>query len=59
MSDALAVRQDFSQVLGSQDISKGGLCQQTGGKVSIANIGHRCDGVTDAEVDHAIYANCN
>lgn len=59
MSDALAVRQNFSEALSSQHISEGGLRQQAGGEVSIGNIGHGRDGITDAEVDHSIHTNGN
>lgn len=59
MSDALTVRQELSQVLGPQDISEGGLSQQTGGEVSVRHVGHRGDGVTDLEVHHSVHTNCN
>lgn len=59
VGDALAVRQELGQVLGTEDIPEGGLSQQAGGEVSIAHVGHRGDGVTDAEVHHAVYADRN
>lgn len=59
MSDALAVRQELSQVLSPQDISESSLSQQTGGGVSIRHVGHRGDGVADSEVHHSVHTNCN
>lgn len=59
MSDALAVRQELSQVLGPQDVSEGGLGQQSGGEISIRHIGHRGDGVADAEVHHSVHTDRN
>lgn len=59
MSDALTVRQELSQVLSPEDISEGGLSQQTGREVGIAYVGHRGDGVTDSEVHHSVHTNCN
>ena len=59
MSDALTVGQELSQILGPQDISEGGLSQQTGGEVSISNVGHRGDGVTDPEVHYSVHRYCN
>lgn len=59
VSDALAVRQELGQVLGTEDVPEGGLSQQTGGKVSVGHVGHGGDGVTDAEVHHSIHRDCN
>lgn len=59
MGDALAVRQELGQVLCPEDVPEGGLSQQAGGEVSIGHVGHRGDGVTDAEVHHAVYADRN
>lgn len=59
MSDALAVGQELGQVLGPQDISEGGLSQQTGGVVSVGHVGHRGDGVKHPEVHHSVHANCD
>lgn len=59
VSDALTVRQELGQVLRTEDVPEGGLSQQAGGGVSIGHIGHRGDGVTDAEVHHTIHTDCN
>lgn len=59
VGDALAVRQELGQVLGAQDIPEGGLSQQAGGEVSVGHVGHGGDGVTDAEVHHAVDADRN
>ncbi len=59
VSDSLTVRKKLSQVLSPQDISEGGLSQQTGGEVSVRHIGHRGDGVTDPEVHNSIHRNCD
>lgn len=57
--DALTVRQELRQVLGSQDVPECGLSQQAGGEVGIDHIGHRRDGVTDSKVDHSIHGDGN
>lgn len=59
VGDALAVRQELGQVLGAEDVPEGGLSQQAGGEVSIGHVGHRGDGVADAEVHHAVHADRN
>lgn len=59
VSDALTVRQELSQVLGPQDISEGGLGEQSGGEIRIRHIGHGGDGVADAEVHHSVHADRN
>lgn len=59
LRNALSIRQDLSQVLSTQNVSEGGLSQQSSGKVSISHVGNRGNGVTDPEVHHAIYANSN
>lgn len=56
VGDALAVRQELGQVLGAEDVPEGGLSQQARGEVSIGHVGHRGDGVADAEVHHAVDA---
>ena len=56
VGDALAVRQQLGQVLGSQHVSERGLGQQAGGEVCVRDVGHGGDGVTDAEVHHPVHA---
>lgn len=53
--DGVSVRQQFSQVLGAQDVPQRGLGQQTCGVVYIGHISHRGDGAFDPEVDHSIH----
>lgn len=55
VSDALAVRQELRQVLGSEDIPQCGLSQQASGEVGVDHVGHRRDGVTDTEVHHSVH----
>ena len=52
---AFPFTQDLTQVLGSQHISQGGLCQQASGAIGILHIGNRCGSIMDSEIHHSIY----
>ncbi len=55
VGDFLPVREDLCQVLCTQHVPQGGLCQQTSGCISIGDVGYcqRC--VLNTVVDYTIY----
>lgn len=54
MSNLLTVREDLCQVLGTQDVSQGGLGQQPCGSISIGDVSHSQSSILNAVVDHTI-----
>ncbi len=55
VGDFLPVREDLCQVLCTQHVPQGGLCQQTSGCISIGDVGYcqRC--ILNTVVDYTIY----
>ena len=54
MANAFPVSQDLTQILGSQNVSQGGLSKQMSGAIGILHICNRCRGIIDSEVHHSI-----
>ena len=55
MTNDFTISQDLAQVLGSQHIPQGRLCQQASGAIGILHIGNRCGSIMDSEIHHSIY----
>lgn len=53
------VREDLGKVLGAQDVPQGRLCQKTGCRVSVGDVGHSQGGVLHTVIDHAVHTDGN
>ena len=57
--NVLPVRQDLTQVLGTEDVPERGGCQEPRGAVRVLHVGDGHGGVLHAVVDHCVNCHCH
>lgn len=58
MGNLFTVRQDLSQVLCAQHVPQGGLSKQTGGSISVGDVGNSQGGILHSIIHHPIHTDC-
>ena len=58
-ADVVAVTEYLTKVLGTQYVSEGSLCQQSGGSVSVLHVSDGDSGILNAVIHHSVYSHCH